>query len=347
MERADSKQPIVAHATPAAVALHKNFCNSVAGLRRDLVRSITYLRLIFDRKVYRALGYASIYEYAMGAAGLTENQCRSFLKIGRRLGELPAMREALAEGSISWTKASHIASIASRENEVQLLDFAKSVTAEQLRVSAPRESVGFRGAAGKEGVIRRAPVIPATARKQNPLQAADIPCYVSFRFTAEQYEIWSNLTARHPGLPKEEVLLQALADSTPSPPAAADTQYLVVLHECPSCGRATLKNNRGEFIAPRPLIESAHCDSMVENEDARRRHSIPPRLRRAVFQRDHYRCQAAGCNHTQFLQIHHRVPRAQGGASALGNLVTLCSRCHRALHEQEETLRSAAVDPAS
>jgi len=34
-----------------------------------------------------------------------------------------------------------------------------------------------------------------------------------------------------------------------------------------------------------------------------------------------------------------------GGRAILDNLITLCGRCHRALHEREEALKAAAADP--
>ncbi len=62
--------------TPQARALHNNFRLAMGGLRRELVRSIFFLRLIADSKVYRRLGYATIKEYAAREGGLTGNPCR-------------------------------------------------------------------------------------------------------------------------------------------------------------------------------------------------------------------------------------------------------------------------------
>ena len=97
-------------ATPAALALHNNFKISVGALKRDLVRSIHYLTVISDKNIHRMLGYKSIYEYGEEVAGFTEYQTRAFLKIGRKLLELPEVKKALATGILAWTKAEKIAS---------------------------------------------------------------------------------------------------------------------------------------------------------------------------------------------------------------------------------------------
>ena len=60
--------------------------------------------------------------------------------------------------------------------------------------------------------------------------------------------------------------------------------------------------------------------------------SVPPSVRRKVLTRDGGRCVVPGCVHASFLDIHHIVPRAEGGTHHPDALVTLCSAHHRALH---------------
>ena len=59
--------------------------------------------------------------------------------------------------------------------------------------------------------------------------------------------------------------------------------------------------------------------------------TIPPALRRALLHRDR-RCRFPGC-HGRFCQAHHIRHWAQGGPTTLSNLVLLCRRHHRAVHE--------------
>lgn len=57
---------------------------------------------------------------------------------------------------------------------------------------------------------------------------------------------------------------------------------------------------------------------------------ISREMRKAVYKRDGWRC--AVCDATEGLQIHHIKPRGKGGANHPMNLVTLCWRCHAAVH---------------
>lgn len=52
--------------------------------------------------------------------------------------------------------------------------------------------------------------------------------------------------------------------------------------------------------------------------------------RRSIYRRDGYRC--ALCDSTRYLQIHHHVPRGEGGTNSPHNLITLCSDCHAMAH---------------
>ena len=52
--------------------------------------------------------------------------------------------------------------------------------------------------------------------------------------------------------------------------------------------------------------------------------------RREVYRRDHWRC--ALCDDPRRIQIHHLYPRSRGGCDHPMNLITLCSRCHAAIH---------------
>ena len=64
----------------------------------------------------------------------------------------------------------------------------------------------------------------------------------------------------------------------------------------------------------------------------RKRRTISPALRRALAARDR-QCQFPGCQ-ARRCDAHHIRHWAHGGATALDNLVLLCRRHHRAVHEE-------------
>jgi len=64
----------------------------------------------------------------------------------------------------------------------------------------------------------------------------------------------------------------------------------------------------------------------------RKTRTIPPAIRRALNRRDHG-CRFPGCTCSRFVDAHHITHWADGGETSLNNLVLLCRRHHRLVHE--------------
>jgi Domain of unknown function (DUF222)/HNH endonuclease len=76
--------------------------------------------------------------------------------------------------------------------------------------------------------------------------------------------------------------------------------------------------------------------------DVGRRHRTPPpALRRAVRERDNYRCQYPGCN-SRKVQIHHIRHWSKGGKTKLRNLLLLCRAHHIIIHDLNYGITTAA-----
>ncbi|MGH7404082.1 MAG: DUF222 domain-containing protein, partial [Candidatus Rokuibacteriota bacterium] len=129
-------------------------------------------------------------------------------------------------------------------------------------------------------------------------------------------------------------------------PGAPGERYQVVVHvdaavlaDPAQPGQSVLEE--GSHV-PAETSRRLACDAsrvvMRHDEDGRlveigaRTRTIPPALRRALLHRDQ-NCRFPGC-HTRVGQGHHVQHWAQGGPTTLGNLLLLCRRHHRAVHEE-------------
>jgi hypothetical protein len=108
-------------------------------------------------------------------------------------------------------------------------------------------------------------------------------------------------------------------------------------------GAATLDEG---VALPAETARRLGCDaaivSLVERDGeplsvGRRTRSIPPRLMRALRVRDRG-CRFPGCDHDRFVDAHHIEHWAHGGETSLDNLVLLCRRHHRLVHEDGFTV---------
>jgi 5-methylcytosine-specific restriction endonuclease McrA len=73
----------------------------------------------------------------------------------------------------------------------------------------------------------------------------------------------------------------------------------------------------------------------------RRQRTPPPALRRAVRERDRYRCQYPGCD-SRKVQIHHIRHWSKGGETKLRNLMLLCRAHHSIVHDLNYGITAAA-----
>ncbi len=336
--------PNTATATPAELALHRNFVESVGQLKRGLVRSCHYLLQIQYRKVHHVLGYVTIADYAAAEAGLTRDQCMSFLALARRLPMLPGVTVGLESGELSWSQAKLLCRAATPATEHDWIETARGLSVRALAEVIRRTATPVapkpiaRGGWAATGL----PVPPPLPTAEPPAPDSK-PQFVTIAFREGRFALWeawlAEARAVKPGAPLDEHLVDALEQG------GGTIGFRFVIQECPTCRSAEVATSRGDLAVPRPLIARARCEAEIQHPDGSLRQAVPPRLRRLVLARDGYRCQADRCGRTQHLQVHHRTPAGEGGPTVLDNLVTLCSRCHRSLHEREELLKAAARDP--
>lgn len=111
--------------------------------------------------------------------------------------------------------------------------------------------------------------------------------------------------------------------------------------------KARAKSNRlpdGERVAlERVRLEADRAGATLHSAGEG---GLSPSLALGVYRRDGYRCKR--CGGADDLSLHHKGGifastwlRAKGHANVPNNLVTLCNRCHDAIHQEA---RAAGVD---
>ena len=152
--------------------------------------------------------------------------------------------------------------------------------------------------------------------------------------------------------------LDVSAETSPRPAAPAglpdeDTAADAVTSSLRTGGHAALEDADGLRV-PTETARRMACDAgavvMHHSADGaildvgRKARTIPPALRRALQARDS-QCRFPGCN-ARRCDAHHVRHWADGGATRLDNLVLLCRRHHRAVHEEGFTVRMSSSGDA-
>ena len=284
-----------------------------------------------ERNLYRDLGFASMEIYARQGLGFSPGRTRQFLALSRNLRRMPHLRDAVTEGRLGWTKAQEVARVVTPDTEKAWVDKAVNLSREDLR---------------KEMTMART---RAKQRRQNAAQldntapppAGDPPTTITITLDSLQRAHFDALftAAKKSGAvaataSRAEVILASLGALTDTPQAVRRhaPAATVIVQRCPDCKAVFALSSSGPKRLDKAAAAAIACDHIQRDPSGHNRSAIPPAVRRNVLDRDGHRCTSPGCSNTQFLDIHHLVPRSKGGLNALENLKTLCSRCHHYIH---------------
>jgi hypothetical protein len=87
---------------------------------------------VLKRKLFRELGFSSIYQYAGEALGFSPPRTAQFLRLCVSLEELPALKQSVAAGEVSWTKAREVAKVATPQTDSAWVDLARTESRRKL-----------------------------------------------------------------------------------------------------------------------------------------------------------------------------------------------------------------------
>jgi hypothetical protein len=312
-----------------AAAVDAALRGALATLDRARECAVLWFGEVVRRELYRDLGYASAHQYASEALGFSRNRTNQFVRLASELEKLPKLREAVADGSVGWTKAQQVARVATPRSEAAWVARARGASREEL---ARAIKVRRREPAQRELGISE-PMEPLPTVLAFRLSALDLAKYEALVESIKKQGLV------RPEATREEVLLAALANLAEGEAVRRRTDatpYQVVVYECETCKQALVVTGNGDRPLAAPERAAIEENAVVLAPGERARQTVSPALRRAVLARDQHRCRAPGCGSRKFLEVHHVMPREQGGPHTAANLVTLCSRCHKFLHERPE-----------
>jgi hypothetical protein len=359
------------HATSASTTELERIGDAIAELSAHLdAASSRLLDLIrdFDARGGWNNGFRSCAEWLSWRVGLDLGAAREKVRVARALATLPRLAQALARGELSYAKVRALTRVATPDTEERLLAIGRAGTAEHVerivRGWRRMDRKAEKDEARRQHASRALHVYPnddGTTTIRGRL-SPEVGAILLKALTAAREALYSKQRASTPDAPptdpsaetptmaqQQADALQLLAETAlhhgidPGSPAE---HYQVVVHV-----DASVLNDPeqpGQSVVEDGARVSAEtsqrlgCDAsrVVMEHDAGGRifdvgpktRTIPPALRRALLYRDRS-CRFPGC-HGHFCQAHHIRHWAHGGPTTLSNLVLLCRRHHRAVHEE-------------
>ena len=320
----------------------------------DLIRE-------FDARGGWNNGFRSCAAWLTWRVGLAPGAAREHVRVARALGALPRLAQALARGELSYSKVRELTRVATRDTEERLLAVGRAGTAEHVvqivrgwrRMDRKAEEhEAARRHAGRslhvypdeDGTVRvrgrltaemGALLVKALAAAREALYprgrgqapVGDPPTMEQQQ--ADALELIAQAALRHeldPGAPGErfQVVVHVDADVLADADAPGQSAF-------EDGGRVPAGTSQRLACDASRVVMRHDADGRTTEIGARTR-TIPPALRRALHYRDGG-CRFPGCG-VRFGQGHHIEHWAHGGPTTLSNLVLLCRRHHRAVHEE-------------
>jgi len=279
--------------------IHERAVEAARKFQKAEAELLSLFQEIDKYKVFRKLGFNSLFEYGVTALNLSEGQVYALIRVARKSIEVPELKQAVSQGDISVSKAKRIVSVINKSNQTEWIEKAKALPQKKLELEVvkvnPRESVPERVRPVAENLMDlRCGVKPGTNRKLERVK-----------------DLLSQKMGRACTL---EDALAAMAD--------------LYLEKNDPVEKARRAQNR-----PSPTKKMS-CRTAA----SKKRQPIPTNIRHQVNLRDGGQCsfeakKTGRCANRRWLEVHHIRPVSEGGPNIVSNLRTLCSSHHKMQHE--------------
>ena len=324
----------------------------------------------FDERGGWGDGFTSCAHWLNWRTGLAMGAAREKVRVAKALAELPRVSDAMRRGTVSYSKVRAITRVATPETEERLLTFARSGTAAHVerlvrawrrvdRIAAAHddrsqhEGRHLETWVDEDGMLvirgRLSPELGAVV--QRALEAAGERLYQGAKSRARAHDRDTqpeDPTESSTAGQRRADALGLLAESALAADfdrGSAGDRYQVVVHveaetlrEGSEAGQSALDDGVGvsadtsrRVACDAATVVMRHDPGGTVLDVGRKTRTIPPAIRRALTARDR-RCCFPGCE-SRHCDAHHVRHWADGGATRLDNLVLLCRRHHRAVHE--------------
>ena len=325
-----------------------------------LFRYLELIREFDERRGWLAYGYSDCAHWLSHRCAVSLQTAHDHLRVALALKDLPLTSAGLKEGTLSYSKVRALVRLATTANEVELIAFAREVTASRLEYRIRELKNGEEGSFGDAHRVQEARCLKRTVQASTgmvklevvlPAESGELVMKALEQATVDEDPITpSDYFAR------QADALVDLARAYLAGPVAGPSErrttgtadhYQVLIH----VDESALRGAGGRADLPLESVKRLLCDSgavpLVENGDGeplsvgRKQRTVPPAIRRALIARDR-QCAFPGCTHERYLDAHHVRHWADGGQTGVDNLVLLCTQHHRAVHDGGFHLRRDA-----
>ena len=330
--------------------LDRGIVNLAARINAATYELLVLVRQFDERAGWLKWGLANCAEWLHWRCDLSMSAAREKVRVAHALKTLPLITAAFSNGELSYSKVRPLTRVARPDNEESLLSFALKTTASRVEERC-RElrcgTVESADVANRAFCCRSLRVHRDVDRGMMTI-TVELPIETGELMEKALDRARDTTASQTPELVDESWSVQqadalvtvanAYLSGNSEKAACTSDNYQVTVH----VDRSALTKGDGRSSLPIESVKRLCCDGdavvIVENEDGeplsvgRKTRTVPTAIKRALRARDKG-CSFPGCHHKRFVDAHHVRHWSAGGETSLNNLILLCSRHHRLVHE--------------
>ncbi|HEX5788813.1 MAG TPA: DUF222 domain-containing protein [Woeseiaceae bacterium] len=319
-----------------------------------------YEQLVLIREFDEQLGWlewqlGNCSEWLAWRCDISLGTAREKVRVAHALAHVPNISQAFAEGRLSYSKVRALTRVTHLRHEGDLLRFALKHTAIQVEERCRELRCGTVASTmeANRAHERRFLSLRRDAARGSVVLTLEVPLeegevieraleVARERMITGDAEQSSESWSAHQADAFVAVARSYLDGGDDQKPRSPN--HLITVH----VDRSALVDGRGRSALPVETVRRLACDAetvtLIEDEDerplsvGRQSRIVPKRLLKALWARDRG-CTFPGCNRKRFVDAHHVQHWANGGETSLDNLLLLCTRHHRAVHEGGYSIR--------
>ncbi|MEO8840745.1 MAG: HNH endonuclease [Kofleriaceae bacterium] len=304
---------------------------SIAKRQRALdAEEAALLCVVARQQIWRQFGCATMLEYLELIFGYGPKVGHERVRVALALDTLPELREALANGDVSY-----------------------SALRELTRVVTPNTQQAWLAAVRGKSVRQIEDLVRTHRKGDLPTDPGDpdlkprrLMFEVSTATDALLREARRALADERGRFIEDDEFLAAMAaallegGTSDTDPGRAKHQVRVTT--CDLCSQTYFEGGGRKIAVDDADAARAECDAQRIGTDQRATQDIAPKTRRDVLHRDGGKCTVPRCRSARFIEVHHIVPCSEGGSHDALNLTSLCDGHHKNLHDGKLVLSGTA-----
>jgi len=279
--------------------------------RGEEQKLISVLQEIEAKRVFKTMGYGSMYEYCVGRLKLSDSRAYELINVSRTCTHVPKVKAAIEAGVVSISAVKRIGKVITQENADLWIEQAATLRQKDLERAV-------------------ATVNPKEAVKEMVKPVAENRSMLVVGISRELEQ-------------KLERVKELVAQSSSKPcnleQALEQMAALFLERKDPvQCAERITQKQLAAKAKSTSLSNVARSTQKAAPAVARQtRAPIPAAIRHQVMLRDRGECQGRTpqgnrCGCRQWIDIHHVRPISIGGTNDPSNLLTLCRSHHREVH---------------